>query len=83
MPDFGLLASSTTWSAGLVLEALRPAAIELSLAAAEDMLREAERLETHWKQRLERARFQAEAARRQFDAAEPENSLVARGNSSG
>jgi DNA invertase Pin-like site-specific DNA recombinase len=62
----------------LVLEALRPAAIELSLAAAEDMLREAECIEMHWKQRLERARFQAERARRQFDAAEPENRLVAR-----
>ena len=62
----------------LVLEALRPAALELSLAAADDMLREAERLEKHWRQRLERARFQAERARRQFDAAEPENRLVAR-----
>ena len=50
----------------------------MSLAAADDMLREAERLETHWKQRLERAHFQAERARRQFDAAEPENRLVAR-----
>ena len=62
----------------LVLEALRPAALELSLAAADDMLREAERLEAHWGQRLERARFQAERGRRQFDAAEPENRLVAR-----
>ena len=62
----------------LVLEALRPASLELSLAAADGMLREAERLETHWKQRLERAHFQAERARRQFDAAEPENRLVAR-----
>jgi hypothetical protein len=31
----------------LVLEALRPAALELSLAAADDILREAERLEKH------------------------------------
>jgi hypothetical protein len=62
----------------LVLEALRPASLELSLAAADVMHREAERLETHWKQRLERAHFQAERAHRQFDAAEPENRLVAR-----
>jgi hypothetical protein len=62
----------------LVPEALRPAALELSLAAADDLLRETERLEKHWRQRLERARFQAERARRQFDAAEPENRLVAR-----
>src|SRR5262245_12101835 len=62
----------------LVLEALRPAAIELGLAASDDLLREADRLETHWKPRLERARFQAERARRQFDAVEPEDRLVAR-----
>jgi DNA invertase Pin-like site-specific DNA recombinase len=62
----------------LVLEALRPASLELSLAAADDILREADRLDAHWKQRLERAHFQAERARRQFDAAEPENRLVAR-----
>jgi hypothetical protein len=31
-----------------------------------------------WRQRLERARYEAERARRQFDAVEPENRLVAR-----
>ena len=40
---------------------------------------EAERaaLERHWQQRLERARYEVERARRQYDAVEPENRLVA------
>jgi hypothetical protein len=61
-----------------VLAALQPAALELSLAAAEDLRQEAERLETHWRQQLERARYHVERARRQYDNAEPENRLVAR-----
>lgn len=61
-----------------VLTALQPAAVELSLAAADNFQREAERLESHWQQQLERARYHAERARRQYDAAEPENRLVAR-----
>jgi hypothetical protein len=61
-----------------VLRALEPAALALSLQAAEDMRRERERLDRHWQQQLERARYQAERARRQYDAVEPENRLVAR-----
>jgi hypothetical protein len=58
--------------------ALRPAALELSLAVTQDVERERERLNAHWQQRLERARYQAERAERQFHAVEPENRLVAR-----
>jgi hypothetical protein len=61
-----------------ILAALRPAALELSAAAADDLQREAARLEQHWQQQLERARYQTERARRQYDVAEPENRLVAR-----
>jgi DNA invertase Pin-like site-specific DNA recombinase len=61
-----------------VLAALQPAALELSSAAADDLQREAARLEQHWQQQLERARYQTERARRQYDVAEPENRLVAR-----
>ena len=61
-----------------VLAALEPAALELSLAAADDLQQERERLHQHWQQRRERAGYQAERARRQYDAAEPENRLVAR-----
>jgi DNA invertase Pin-like site-specific DNA recombinase len=64
--------------AAQVLRALEPAALELSLQAAQDIQTERERLDRHWQQQLERARYEAERARRQYDAAEPENRLVAR-----
>ena len=62
----------------LVLRALEPAALEVSLRVAEDL--EAEHADTHrlWLQRLERARYEAERAFRQYDAVEPENRLVVR-----
>ena len=61
-----------------VLAALTPAALELSLTAADDLRHEAEERDRRWRLPLERARFQTERARRPFDAAEPENRLVAR-----
>jgi hypothetical protein len=64
--------------AGEVLRALAPAALELSLKAVEDLQKERQRLERHWRQRLERARYEAERAERQYRAVEPENRLVAR-----
>lgn len=64
--------------AGQVLTALAPAALELSLAAADDLEQEREQLHRHWQQQQERARYHAERARRQYDATEPENRLVAR-----
>src|SRR5262249_61294490 len=63
----------------LVLEAVRPAALELSLRAAEQARRDRDRLHAVWRQKVERAAYEAERARRQDDAAEPENRLVARG----
>jgi DNA invertase Pin-like site-specific DNA recombinase len=63
---------------GIVLEAVRPAALELSLQAAKQAGRDRERLHATWRQQLERAKFEAERARRQYDATEPENRLVAR-----
>jgi DNA invertase Pin-like site-specific DNA recombinase len=61
-----------------VLAALQPGALELSLAAAEDMIRERSALDENWRQRLERARTQADRVERQYQAAEPENRLVLR-----
>ena len=61
-----------------VLRALEPATVELSLKAIEDVHQERERLHRHWKQRLERATYEAERAERQYQAVEPENRLVAR-----
>ena len=62
----------------LVHEALAPAALEASLLAAADLEREREAIEGHWRQRIERAGYEAERMRRQFNAVEPENRLVAR-----
>lgn len=62
----------------LVLEVLRPSAIEVSLQLAEDV--EIERAQRHrqWALRLEQARYEVERVQRQYDAVEPENRLVAR-----
>jgi hypothetical protein len=61
-----------------VLRALEPAALELSCRALEDVQRDRARLDKHWKQRLERARYEAKDAERRYRAVDPENRLVAR-----
>jgi hypothetical protein len=61
-----------------VLHALESATVGLSLRAIEDVHQELERLHRHWKQRLERATYEAGRAERQYQAVEPENRLVAR-----
>src|SRR5215469_16410969 len=60
----------------LVLQALEPAALEASLALAADLEAERAKLDRHWQQRLERARYEVERARRQYAQVEPENRLV-------
>lgn len=62
----------------LVLQALEPAALEISLRVAEDIEAQRAQLVSHWDQRLERARYAVERAFRQYNAVEPENRLVAR-----
>jgi DNA invertase Pin-like site-specific DNA recombinase len=64
--------------AAQVLAALEPAALELSLAAADDVQQERARLHRNLQQQGERARYEADRARRQYDAVEPENRLVVR-----
>lgn len=61
-----------------VLAALAPAALELSLAAAQQVEQERAALTQLWQQRRERATYEAERAARQYHAVEPENRLVAR-----
>ena len=63
---------------GHALAALEPAALELALTATERVEQERAELLRHWEQRRERAAYEAERARRQYDAVEPENRLVAR-----
>jgi hypothetical protein len=48
-----------------VLEALKPAALELSLEAAKNLQREREDLDRLWQQRLQRAEYEAQRAARQ------------------
>ncbi len=62
----------------LMLQALAPAALEVSLRLAEDLELERTALHRQWRQRLERARYEVERAQRQYDAVEPENRLVVR-----
>lgn len=62
----------------LVLQAVEPAALELSLRAADRVERDRERLHAQWRQKLERADYEVGRARRQYDAVDPDNRLVAR-----
>jgi DNA invertase Pin-like site-specific DNA recombinase len=62
----------------LVLQALEPAAIEASLAVASDLEAERAALDRQWRQRLERAQYDVDQARRRYASVEPENRLVAR-----
>ena len=62
----------------LLLAAMAPAALEVSLAAAGQVQAQREQVDRIWRQRLERADYQAERARRQYQLAEPENRLVVR-----
>jgi hypothetical protein len=64
--------------AGQVLAALKPAALELHLTAADDLERQRQLLHQNWQQKLERAGYEAERAARQYGEVEPENRLVAR-----
>lgn len=62
----------------LMLTAMAPAALEVSLAAAEQAQAHREQVEKIWAQRLERADIAVARARRQYQLAEPENRLVVR-----
>jgi hypothetical protein len=60
-----------------VLRALEPAAVELSMQVHADVEQERKRLEKHWQQRRQRARYDVELAERRYQAVDPENRLVA------
>ena len=61
-----------------LLEAMRPAQLEVSMAAFDQVAAQARQLDRQWQLTLERARYEAELARRRFVAVEPENRLVVR-----
>jgi DNA invertase Pin-like site-specific DNA recombinase len=60
-----------------VLRALEPAAVELSIQAHADVEQERQRLDNHWQQRRQRARYDVELAERRYQAVDPANRLVA------
>lgn len=62
----------------LVFEALKPAALEISLKVAENIEAERRQMQNHWEKKLERSRYNVERAFRQYSVVEPENRLVAR-----
>jgi DNA invertase Pin-like site-specific DNA recombinase len=62
----------------LILTALMPDRIALAVAALGEIEQETRAMERQWSLKRERARYDAERARRQYDAVEPENRLVAR-----
>lgn len=64
--------------AGLFLEAIPPAPWEVSLATREPIEDQAPQVQRPWQLRRERARTEADLARRRFLAVEPENRFVAR-----
>lgn len=62
----------------VLLEALAPDQIALAAAAVGELEAQNRQLEQQWILKRERAQYEAERARRQYDAVEPENRLVAR-----
>lgn len=63
---------------GQVLAAMAPASLEVSLAAFAQVEADRGALETIWAQRLERADYDVDRARRRYRLTEPENRLVVR-----
>jgi hypothetical protein len=61
-----------------VLQALTPAHLTLALEVLNQLEHDAHERDRQWQLQLERARYEAQRAERQFDAVEPENRLVAR-----
>ena len=65
--------------ANVFLEAIAPAGLEASLAAAVSLEAEHDAAGAQWRLEVERARYEAERAERRYRTVEPENRLVARG----
>ena len=61
-----------------LLEAMTPAQLAISLATFEALEAQAQQLDQQWQRRLERARYEAELARRRYTAVDPDNRLVSR-----
>lgn len=61
----------------LFLAAIRPARLEVALAAMEQIETQRQTLAAQWQKRLERARYETDLARRRYERVDPDNRLVA------
>jgi len=61
----------------LLVEAMTPMAIELSLAVQEEIQAQLEEADRLRRRQVERARYEADSARRRYMHVDPENRLVA------
>jgi DNA invertase Pin-like site-specific DNA recombinase len=64
--------------ADLVLQAIQPAEIELTLAVAREVERQVDEVDSQWQLQIERARYEARLAERRYKAVDPDNRVVAR-----
>lgn len=64
--------------AQLLLAAMAPAHLTIALEAIEHLEAQAHAIDHQWHLRIERARYEAERARRRYEEVEPEHRLVAR-----
>jgi DNA invertase Pin-like site-specific DNA recombinase len=62
-----------------LLAVLRPAALEASLQVADRLGADREAALAHWRQQVERTRYEAQRAERRYRTVDAENRLVARG----
>jgi predicted DNA-binding transcriptional regulator AlpA len=65
--------------ANAFLEAVTPAAVEATMLSVQQLQSNHDAALSQWRLEVERARYQAERAERQYRTVEPENRLVARG----
>lgn len=61
----------------LFLQAVQPARLQAALAALDQIETHRQALLAHWKQRLERARYDTDLAHRRYRRVDPDNRLVA------
>jgi DNA invertase Pin-like site-specific DNA recombinase len=64
--------------AQVFLAAMQPAHLQVSLATLQELDVRARAIDRQWQLRLERARYEAELARRRYGAVDPDHRLVAR-----
>ena len=64
--------------ANALLEAMTPAQLEIALVTFEAVETQARQFDPQWQRQLERARYEADLARRRYLAVDPDNRLPQR-----